>query len=127
MKYKGQEILFETKSGKVKLAGCKSKMKITYRNMELEQSMHEFSYFQSTINSLYRYIKDVRQVYYRKFLIQLSKYKLSIILNAAEIIELYELLGGAKTMMDFEKIIDSALKEHEKKTGSSGKNDLQDG
>ncbi len=115
MKDKDPQILFETKAGKVRLAQCKSKMKITYGPLELEQSMPEFGYFQSTINSLYSYIKDVRQVYYRKFLIQLSKYKLSIILNASEIIEMYELLGGAKTMLDLEKIIENALNEEKKK------------
>lgn len=113
MPEKKSEILYETKSGTVKIERYKSRLKILYGNMVLEQSVKEFNYLQSTINGLYSYIKDVRQIYYKKFLIQLSRYKLSLMLNSAEIIELYELMGGAKTMLDLDKLIDDALKSEQ--------------
>lgn len=113
---KKSEILYETTSGTVKIEKYKSRLKILYGNLVIEQSEKEFNYLQKAINGLYGYVKEVRQIYYRKFLIQLSRYKFSLMLNSAEIIELYELLGGAKTMMDLDKLIDDALKSGRKDT-----------
>lgn len=106
-----KELLFETHEGTVRIERCEDKLQIEYGNVSIQQSLTEFNYFSKAINSLYGYINDVRQLYYKKFLIQLSQYRLSLVLNSKEIIDLYELLAGAKTMLDLEKIIEDALQQ----------------
>lgn len=107
-----KEVLFETHEGTVKIERCEGKLQIEYRHVSIQQTRTEFNYFSSAIHSLYGYIKDVRQLYYKKFLIQLSQYRLSLVLNSTEIIDLYELIGGAKTMLDLEKILEEALQSN---------------
>ena len=104
-----QEILFETQSGKVSIRREGDRFRIYYGNVAIEQSLSEFQYLQGTVSSLYRYIKEVRMQYYKRFLIQIRKYSISLMLNASEIIELYELLGGAKAMFDLDTLIHDAL------------------
>lgn len=104
-----KEILFETREGTVHIERLKEKLQIEYGNVSIQQSLAEFAYFNQAISSLYSYVNEVRRVYYKKFLVQLSQYKLSLVLNSKEIIDLYELLGGAEMMLAVEKVIEEAL------------------
>lgn len=110
-----KEVLFETKEGTVRIERLDEKLQINYGNVRIEQTLSEFNYLSKAINSLYGYIKDVRQIYYKKFLIQLKHYRLSLMLNSKEIIDLYELLGGAQTMLEWEKLIAEALENEEER------------
>lgn len=104
-----KEVLFETEEGTVQIKRTDDRLQINYGPVSIEQSLSEFNYFNRAINSLYKYVKEVRQIYYKKFLVQISQYKLNLILNSKEIIELYELLGGAKTMLEWEEMINNIL------------------
>lgn len=105
-----QEVLYETQSGTVSIKRHGDSFRIYFGNVAIDQNLSEFKYLQGTVSSLYRYIKEVRMQYYKRFLIQFKKYSISLMLNASEIIELYELLGGAKTMIDLDDLIQEALR-----------------
>lgn len=109
-----QEVLFETQSGTVSIRKEGDKYRIHYGNVAIDQSFSEFKYLQEAVSSLYRYVKEVRMQYYKRFLIQIKRYRISLMLNAGEIIELYELLGGAKTMIDLDELIHEALHPNSK-------------
>lgn len=104
-----QEVLYETQTGTVSIRREGDRFRIYYGNVAIDQSLSEFKYLQTTVSTLYRYIKEVRMQYYKRFLIQIRKYSISLMLSASEIIELYELLGGAKAMIDLDDLIHEAL------------------
>ena len=104
-----KSLLYRNKSGSVSILVYGERLRILYGNVVLDQTYAEFMYLMKMINSLYRYINEVRQLYYRRFLINMQKYSFSLALNSSEIREMYELLGGAKTMMELKSLINGAI------------------
>ena len=112
--YDNKNLLFSTTYGSVSLLAYNNRVRILYGNVVIDQTYREFYSLLKMINNLYKYILDVRQVYYRRFLIKVQEYSMSLALNSNEVKEMYQLLGGAKVMLDLQNMIKDSIKGSEK-------------
>jgi len=99
------DILFETDFGSVRIVRYCNKLRIIYGNLILEQSHIEFRHFLSKLRNLSSYVSEIRHSYYRKFIIRLKKYTGQMSFDSKEVEELYELIGGAHSMLELEQMM----------------------
>lgn len=115
--YDNKNLLFSTSCGSVSLLAYNKRVRILYGNLVIDQTYREFYTFLKMINGLYKYIVDIRQIYYKRFLIKMQEYSMSLALNSNEVKEMYELLGGAKVMLELQSIIEDSIKTDKNNDG----------
>ena len=103
-------VIYETALGKVERQEELGEITISYKNFTFSQQFSDYSYFYRTITSLYQDGREKRYSWFKKYLVRLKKSRRNYFLSYEDLHELWDLMQGARVMMELDKIIKEALR-----------------
>ncbi len=103
-------VIYETKQGKVERRENVGEITVSYKGYEFSNQIADYSYFYRTITSLYKEGRERRYNWFKKYLVRLRKSSKNYFLSYEDLHELWDLMQGARVMMELDKIIKEALR-----------------
>ena len=103
-------VIYETELGKVERKGELGEITVSYKDIKFSQKYADYSYFYRTITSLYKDCREMNYSWFKRYFVRLRKSSRSYFLSYEELNEIWDLMQGARVMMELDKIIKEALR-----------------
>ena len=103
-------VIYETELGKVEQQEDLGEITISYKDLKFSQQFSDYSYFYRTVTNLYKDCREMRYSWFKKYLVRLRKSRRNYFLSYEDLQELWDLMQGARVMMELDKIIKEALR-----------------